>query len=144
MSGTTPPFTVQEFRALLPVFGNAEEYPDDTLTYWIQDAADQLDPLVWASLWSKGVMLYTAHTLELFRRLGGDSNNGVVGLELSKTVGKVSVDYDTTATSMKDGGPFNTTTWGTQFLFYARMVGAGPRQITGTMRTPPGGAPYVI
>ncbi len=139
MSGNnrTPALTVPEFRATYPVFGNADEFPDDTIELWIQRASNMLDPLVWKDLWRMGVEYFTAHNLVIGQRLATSNAKGQAGLELSKTVGKVSVDYDTTATSMKGGGPFNATTWGTQFLFYAQMVGSGPIQITGPMWFPP-------
>lgn len=128
--------TVAEFRAYLPVFGNSAEYPDDAIGFWLQEGSNQCDPLVWRNLLKQGVIFFTAHMLTLMGTTAS-SKNGQAGLELSKTVGKVSVDYDTTAVSMKDGGPWNATSYGTQFLFYARMVGSGPKQITGPMVFPP-------
>ncbi|MBX9696911.1 MAG: DUF4054 domain-containing protein [Alphaproteobacteria bacterium] len=47
----------------------------------------------------------------------------------SKSVGGVSVGYDSTAQSEKDAGWWNRTTYGQQFIRLVRIFGAGAIQL---------------
>lgn len=128
----TPALTPEEFRALLPEFSDPTMWPDEMITLWVTVATQLLIPTRWGALYSQGIAWYTAHNLALWKK---DSISGVQpgtsGLALSKTVGKASVDFDTTATSVKNAGPFNLTTYGTRFAYYAKLFGAGGYQSTG-------------
>lgn len=144
MSGSNSPLalTVAQFRDSYPVFGNAAEFPDSQIEYWLQEGSNMCDANRWGNLLALGVGFFTAHYLTIMKRLNMSGANGQAGLVLSKTVGKASVDYDTTATAVKNAGPWNATTFGQNFIEYARMVGSGGWQATGPLVVPPYGWPY--
>ena len=124
--------TASQFRIDLPEFANTTTYTDAQLTRWLTLAQTQLNPLRWADLYVTGIEFWVAHMLALGRKdKMPNANPGTSGLILSKNVGRVSIDFDTTATSIKNGGPWNLTTYGTQFLWFAQMVGAGGMQVNG-------------
>ena len=59
----------------------------------------------------------------------GGAPGQIKGPVTSKSVDKVSVGYDSGAVALQDGGFFNLTTYGIQFLQLARMVGTGGIQL---------------
>jgi hypothetical protein len=59
----------------------------------------------------------------------GGVPGGNSGPASSKTVGSVTVAYDTAQTAEKDAGYWNLTTYGKQFIRLARMFGAGCIQL---------------
>lgn len=132
----TPSLVVSaaQFRADMPEFADPAAYKDVMINRLSGVAQNQLDAARWADMYQQGIEWWVAHFLALSRRNGmGGAAPGTSGLALSKTVGKASVDYDTTATTIKDGGPWNLTTYGTQLLWWARLVGIGGFQVTGDM-----------
>ena len=53
------------------------------------------------------------------------------GVVSSQGAGGVSVSFDTSLGGMPDGGPWNLTTYGTRFLYMARLAGMAPRTYAG-------------
>lgn len=127
--------TVANFRALLPEFADVSVYNDISVNLWLGIANATLDELRWNDYHTLGVSLFVAHNLTLARRnaqaSAGAGVPGGGGLVNQKTVGRVSVGNDTENTSVKNAGPWNLTTYGTQFIWYANLVGMGGQQITG-------------
>jgi hypothetical protein len=116
---------------------------------WLGIAIKQLDPNRWQDLYEVGSYFFMAHNLSLGKKnqlaaIGGVP--GGSGLVEEKTVGRVSVVNDTEATTIKGGGPWNLTTYGTQLLWYAQLVGSGGQQITGPFVSPfpAGNGGYVL
>ena len=68
---------------------------------------------------------------------GGDSADGAAGGEpgevtgpaTAKWVDKVSVGYDAQSVALTDGGFWNMSSYGIQFLQLARMIGTGGIQL---------------
>jgi hypothetical protein len=115
---------VAGFRAAYPAFSDAVRYPDAMVTAQLAVAAIRLDPVRWDTLLDSGVGLFVAHQLALT-----DRGASFAAPTASKSVDKVSVSYDTAAVSLVDGGYWNATPYGVQFLQLSRMIGAGGIQL---------------
>ena len=128
---------ISDFRAQYSEFSNSVVYTDNQVQIWLNVANTVLDECRWGDLFQTGVCLFVAHNLTLGRRNiqasqgGGVPGNG--GLTNQKAVGRVSTSNDTESTTVKNGGPWNLTTYGSQLLWYAQMVGSGGVQITGPL-----------
>ena len=125
--------TASSFRAIMPEFASTDAYPDSLVTTWLSVAEIRIDPYQWGTLTDTGVALCAAHMLVLAKRAGlsaaaGGIPGGVSGPTSSKTVDKVSVSYDTGATTIEGDGHWNATTYGLQFFELARMFGSGGYQ----------------
>ena len=127
-------FNVAQFRQTLPEFTNTEKYPDSLITGWGNIATLQVDPKRWKNQTQLGINLYTAHEITLEMQgistaaIGG-APSGPTGVTSSKTVGSVTVQYDTQQAAEKDAGWWNLTTYGKQFIRLARIYGAGVVQM---------------
>lgn len=137
MSASVPTLIVSEaqFRSDMPEFATDAPlpggFPSNLVSRWLLQAQKQLDPTRWTDMYQQGIEWFVAHQLTLAKRDSMPNGQGSSGLPLSKTVGRGSVDYDTTAVTLKDGGPWNLTTYGTQLLYWARLFGSGGLQATG-------------
>jgi hypothetical protein len=126
--------TVAEFRVIFPAFANAAIFSDATVAYWINQAVTL--PIInaerWGQFYSFGIGLFVAHILTLgnaqrnFMSSGGGLGSGVPA---SKSVNGVSISYDTQLGQEANAGWYGLTTYGSMFLRYLRMAGAGPMQI---------------
>lgn len=122
------------FRVSFPEFVSAVTYPDQMITFWATFAEAQVRQCVWKSQWQVGVQLFVAHEITLAAQNAkaatvGGSPGQQGGIANTKTVGSVSVGYDSTSSSEKDAGYWNLTTYGKQFIRFARMFGAGAIQL---------------
>jgi len=127
-------FNVGAFRTSFPEFSSAIVYPDPMITMWAGLAERQVRSCVWKDSVTLGQSLYVAHELTIqAQSIKAASVGGVPGtsggIANSKTVGSVSVGYDTTSTAEKDAGWWNQTTYGKQFIRLARIFGAGCVQL---------------
>lgn len=125
---------IAAFRAAFPEFSSTTIYPDAQITFWSTLAAKMVLQNVWCGCWTQGVQLYVAHEITLAAQNVKASASGGVpgssgGVANSKTVGSVSVGYDSTVTSEKDAGYWNLTNYGKQFIRLARIFGAGAIQL---------------
>lgn len=116
------------FRIVYPQFADLNIYPDAAIVYWIGTAVERLPPLRWLDVLDEGIGLFTAHKLALGKMaiLSNGMGGGVVS---SKSVGGVSVAYNTELGIIEGGGAYNLTTYGREFLMLARMVGLGGLQL---------------
>jgi hypothetical protein len=120
---------VSEFRAIFSAFSDPTLYPDIAINYWIGEAVLALDPVRWGQFYNQGLRLYVAHMLALDRH-SARSNGGLgAGVPSSKSVGGVSISYDTQFGSETDGGAWNLTTYGQRYIRLARQAGAGGIQL---------------
>lgn len=122
------------FRANFPEFSDISRYPDSQLTFWASLAEMQVNVCRWGNMAPNGVMLYVAHEITLAAQNAkagniGGTPGGQAGPINSKTVGSVTVAYDSTQAAEKDAGWWNLTTYGKQFIRLARMFGAGVVQL---------------
>lgn len=131
-----------QLRADFPEFANITTFPDASVNFWLSVAVLSLDPLRWDTMLDVGTELFVAHHLALSAReaetvAAGGIPGAVKGIVTNKAVDKVSVGMDASSVSLTDGGFWNMTTYGIQFLQLARMIGAGGIQV-GAGGTPPG------
>lgn len=115
-----------QFRLNFPLFVDTVKYPNDMVAFWSTIAESNVAIDKWGDIRNQAVELYTAHHLIL----ASDSDIGKqTGLLNSKSIGDVSVGYDTGSTSELNAGHWNTTTYGKMFIRLARMYGAGCIQL---------------
>lgn len=122
-------FTIGAFRTAFPEFSDTFAYPDGQIEFWSGLAQAQVRESVWGQQWLRGVYLYTAHEITLAAQNAKAASVGGVpgvsgGIANNKTVGSVTVGYDTTSTAEKDAGYWNLTNYGKQFIRLARIFGA--------------------
>lgn len=125
---------ITAFRAEFPEFSDVVVYPDAQITFWATIAERQVVKCVWDDMYEFGVKLYVAHEITLAAQnkktaaVGGMPGTSG-GVPNSKTVGGVSVSYDSTVTSEKDAGWWNLTNYGKQFYRLIKLFGAGCIQL---------------
>lgn len=123
-----------QFRQDFPEFADTTKYPDSAVNLWLALASKTLAEDRWCDYLDIGTELFVAHNLALaagnqLAASTGGAPGQIKGPVTSKSVDKVSVGYDSGAVALQDGGFFNLTTYGIQFLQYARMVGTGGIQL---------------
>lgn len=125
---------ISAFRVNFPEFSDLVAYPTSTIEFWAELAEIQVAQCIWKRAWVKGVSLYVAHEITLASlntkaALNGGTPGVSGGIANNKTVGSVTVGYDTTSTAEKDAGYWNLTNYGKQFIRLARIFGAGAIQL---------------
>lgn len=121
--------TVDDFRAAYPEFEDATKYPDAMIQRFLDLAVKMLPACVWGDSLDLGIGLFVAHNVVLSARAmaaasaGGSGVGSVSGPISSKTVDKVSVAYDIKAVTVENGAFWNTTSYGVQLLYWARLFG---------------------
>ncbi|QEE24583.1 DUF4054 domain-containing protein [Rhodanobacter glycinis] len=123
-----------QFRTDFPEFADAAIYPDATVNLWLGVAQVTLSADRWGALLDLGTELFIAHHLAVGAgntkaAAAGGIPGSAGGVVSSKSVDKVSVSYDTAAGTLEGGDFWNRTTYGIEFLRYARMMGAGGIQL---------------
>ena len=104
------------------------------INFWATLAGQMLPADRWSDLFTYGTQLFVAHHLTVGKRdqlaaeAGGVSGE-IKGPITSKSVDKVSVSYSSQSVALKDGGFWNSTSYGVRFLQLARMIGSGPIQL---------------
>lgn len=132
---TTATLNYATFTTDFPEFANSQ-YPQGWFNFWLTVGQKMLNDCAWQDLVYQGLALFIAHQMALQLRnvkaaaFGGDAgaNSGPIA---SKGTDKVNVSYDTGSASIEGQGHYNLTTYGTQFIMLARMVGAGGAQVSG-------------
>lgn len=135
VQGADPPYTDQTFLMAFPAFNDASKYSFPQRNFWLQLALNSLDQARWGQDYEIGLYLFTAHHLSLF---GGDTK-GKVGRPGqipfptgSKSVGSVSVGYDTSLLSTlaaQGAGFWGLSMFGLRFWQLVQTVGMGGVQI---------------
>ena len=119
--------TNQAFVAMFPEF-SADVYTSAMISGWLLVAQNFVDYDKWGTLADTGVMLALAHFLVLAaNNQAAGTPGGATGLVNSMNAGPVSVGFDTQNTAIKNGGNWNLTTHGQQYLQMARMSATGCR-----------------
>src|ERR1700678_2608703 len=105
MSGSNPlPVTQSQFYTDFPAFSDEGKYPPPMVLMYLTMAGTSLQARTWGTWLTQGIELWTAHFLTLDAQndavaaQGGTPgvNGGVVA---SKSVGSVSVSYDSADTA---------------------------------------------
>lgn len=131
----TLPLTAAQFRADFPEFTDTITYPNAVVTFWIGIAELLVaNACRWSTLQPFGQELFVAHNVVLQTAGLADVSVGnepqkSTGAISARSVDKTSVSYDTANTLELDGGHWNLTNYGKQFLRLAKMVGAGGLQL---------------
>ncbi|EIL88534.1 hypothetical protein UU9_12323 [Rhodanobacter fulvus Jip2] len=123
-------FDLSLFRDTFPAFADLSVYPDARVSFQ-GSLADKLygdDP--WGDLQGYVAMLAVAHALSMQGKSGG-SSGGVKGVVSAKSVDRVSVSYDVSATTYKDAAYFNGSPYGVELYWLIQMAGAGPMHVMG-------------
>lgn len=126
--------TPASFRSTFPEFTDSGRYPDPQIAFWITASVAQVNEARWGELTDLGVSLQVAHQLALSTSTASGSpksvpGTAVTGVVSSKSVGGVSVSYDTNSAIEEGGGHWNLTTYGTRYIRLARQIGAGPVEV---------------
>ena len=125
--------TVAQFRNDQAAFQDPNLFSDHSIALYLNIANSTLDGDKWGEIWTLGVELWTAHFLSLDLQAAQAAANGTApgmnpGIVSAKSIGPASVTYDSNS-SDSDAGMWNSTTYGRRYIRFARMVGAGGRQI---------------
>jgi len=122
---------IEQFRKDFTEFSKVEDYPDSMIKFWSATAELSISKDRAGNLYLTVSELATAHYITLARNdslsasTGASPGAGGGGVVSSKTIGSVSVNYDTAITAIKDGGHWNQTKYGRMYLEHMRRLGAG-------------------
>lgn len=131
----TPIPTASDIRLDYPQFKDIHIYSDRLINKYLALATSRLDPLRWTSQLGYGIELFTVHYLTVKgRELKAIRVPGAVGGEIkgpltSRTVDGVSNSWDSSAVAITNGGFWNTTIYGVEFIQLARQIGMGGYQL---------------
>lgn len=126
--------TVEKFRVDFPQFTDVNKYPESTIQFRLNLADNLLSEALLDDMFPYLVELFVAHYITLQAKdvqsaaMGGGSGS-TNGAASSKSVDKVSVSYDNSATLNPDAGFWNFTRYGAEFYQLVTMFGAGGRQL---------------
>lgn len=120
--------TSAQFRLDFPEFADTDVFPDSMVNFWLNFALGMLNECRWGSMLNMGLELMTAHQLVLADR-NGYKPGVITAPQGSKAVDKVNVSYDTASVTLDNGGHWNGSSYGIQFLQLARMMGSGGMQL---------------
>lgn len=127
------PLTPTVFRSRFPGFQNPALYPDSQISFYLALAGKMLVADRWGNVLEEGQQLFTAHFLaldQLAMRAGvGGIAGTAVGVLTGGTVDKVTYSRDVQSIMEDGAGHWGMTTYGLQYLRFARMMGAGPMQV---------------
>ncbi len=126
---------VSDFRRDFPQFADPAKYPEAQIQFRL-NLADELlsENVTGKKLFPYFAGLFVAHYMTLWAAdsramLAGGPGGSTNGVQSSKSVDKVSVSYDTSATLNPDAGFWNNTRYGAEFYQLIMMFGAGGRQL---------------
>ncbi len=124
---------IKAFRNAFQEFNDTSVYTDESLTLWATLAEAQVG-CRWGSQSTMGVYLYVAHEITLGAQrvkaaVAGGNPGSTGGLINTKTVGSVTVGYDTQSTAGKDAAYWNLTGYGQKYWQLVRIFGAGVIQV---------------
>lgn len=123
--------TEADFRAAYPEFTSTVTYTSGSISALLATATSRLVPELWQDTLNQGIGLFVAHYLA-FNAKQSASLGQPVAVMTAKSVDGVSASYDPKYTSFENGGFWNLSSYGQQFLYYARMVGkCAPSQFYG-------------
>lgn len=121
--------TPDQLRLDFPEFADAVTYPDPTVAFWLAVASRLVLGCVWADMLDTATELFVCHQLTVSARAGRVARAGGIpgqaqGLLTSKSVDKAAAGYDVSQLALENGGHWNQSTYGIQFLQMGRLFGA--------------------
>ncbi len=126
--------TVSDFRRDFPQFSDDTKYPDAVIEFRLNLADMLIDGSAMGSMFPYLAELFVAHYLVLNAAdtaagaLGG-AGGATSGVVASKSVDKVSVSYDNSATLNADAGFWNFSRYGAEFWQLLMLFGYGGIQL---------------
>ena len=128
--------TYSSFLLAFNEFQNQSKYPEATVNFWISQACLEIDPCRFGTSQDLAVMLFVAHNITLSARNAAAANAGGIAGEAngpidSKSVGPVSIGYDTAAAALAGAGPWNLTSYGQRFYEMLKQFYRGPAYVPG-------------
>ncbi len=123
--------TAASFVQDFPEFSDPSIYPVSAITFWLTNAGLMLDSGAWGTWLDLGTELFMAHNLVMEAQAQAAANNGATpgtsqgGVVSSKSVDKVSINYDTAIAAEEGAGHYNMTVYGKRFWQMTKMVGVG-------------------
>ena len=145
--------TVGQFRIDYPAFADTARFTDAEIQYWIDIACSPpnmsyaINQRRWGQFFTLGLNLFVAHNLavaDMLTQRAGPPGTGTgpggsygytslvgVGVPASKSVGGVSLSYDTSVGVEANAGWWGQTPWGNQYLYYLRLAGSAPIHLVG-------------
>jgi len=127
--------TASKFREDFPQFADEAKYPPVQVEFRLSLADTLLsEKITGTKLFPYFVELFVAHYMTLWAAdsraaLVGGPGGSTNGVQSSKSVDKVSVSYDTSATLNPDAGFWNNSRYGAEFYQLITLFGAGGRQL---------------
>lgn len=126
--------TVSDFRRDFPQFSDDTKYPDPVIEFRLNLADMLIDGSAMGNIFPYLVELFVAHYMVLNAAdtaagsLGG-AGGATSGVVASKSVDKVSVSYDNSATLNADAGFWNFSRYGAEFWQMLQLFGYGGIQL---------------
>jgi hypothetical protein len=139
---TTIAPTAAQFLADFPEFDtsgvtdpDAVEFGLSGINYWLNFAVQTLNACMWGTWYYTACELFVAHNLSLEAWSTQGGNQTIPGIAkgpiAATSSGDVSVSYNNVAVLELDAGHWGYTIYGGRLLRMIRLIGAGPRQVTG-------------
>jgi hypothetical protein len=125
---------IAQFRVDFPEFSDAALYTDNIITYWSNLGEKLNSQSVYGDCWINAVELYTAHYITIQKQNIQDATFGLnpgqnAGAVSMKQLGDGEIQYDAASSAMSDGGQFNQTWYGRQYMQLVNMFGQGCIQL---------------
>lgn len=124
---------VAAFRLNFPEFGDVTKYTADMIAFWQGLGEKLLNEERWGEFYSEGLQLFVAHQIALAAKNASTSSSNIpgtgTGILSGKSVGGVSINYDTSSVTLQDAGNYNMTQYGRQFWQLAQIVGTGGQYV---------------
>jgi hypothetical protein len=120
------------FRQAFPVFANSLRYPDMQVEFYLDLGRIMINWRRWGRMAWHGSFLVAAHFLALAQQAASNPRGipgTVIGVLNSGSVDKVSYGRDVASVMEENAGHWGMTTFGLQWLRFARIFGAGPVQV---------------
>lgn len=122
------------FRVDFPEFADTGMFPDSLINFWLGWSNKFVNAQRWGSTVDLGYELFTAHNLVLEAKALATASAGGVpgaaeGVVSAKSVDKVSINYDVSASMEEGAGHWNLSIYGQRFIRLQRMMGTGGVQV---------------
>ena len=119
---------IDTFRIMYPEFNDVAQYPTAMIMFWSAVAEMTLSSDRWGEMYDHGMSLFVAHHISIAAANKATSASGgtpgqSLGVVQSKSVGSVSVSYDTSSSTEMNAGHWNQTIYGRQYIRLARRLG---------------------
>jgi hypothetical protein len=128
------------FLSFFPEFSDTTLYPKTMVDAWIPPSVMQMNQYRFGDQYNLAVCLYIAHNVVLSAREYQASHSGksivgdTRGPTSSKSIDKVSVSYDSGASSIDGAGAYNATSYGQRLYKLIQSFASGPFYVPGPTR----------